>query len=118
MDDNQHNGWKDVNAFRAWLTALLRDQELQDIATKSSRKPYSIDIRTVAICIAVPGSNGYGCFPSAETVANDYFGCSERTIRDYRATLIRLGWFRITSRNGGSNRRALVLDISIPAEKK
>jgi hypothetical protein len=114
---DEHKTWKDVKAYRAWLTALLKDETLQDIATASSRKPYSLDIRTVAICIADAGSNGYGCFKSAETIAKENFGCAGKTIESYRTQLVELGWFRVTGRNGGDNRRSLVLDIAIPEGK-
>lgn len=115
--DDEHRTWKDVKAYRAWMGALLTDDALQDIATASSRKPYSVDIRLVAICIADAGSNGYGCFKSAETVAKEHFSCSERTIRECRSKLIELGWFRVTGRSGGDNRRSLVLDIAIPEDR-
>ena len=110
---DEHRSWDDVNAYREWRKALRSDSELLDIATASSRKPYSVDIRLAAICIAEEGTNGYGCFPTLETVA-EQFACCERTIENYRTTLIRLGWFKVVSRNGGKNRRSLVLDIAIP----
>jgi hypothetical protein len=110
---DEHRSWKDVNAYRAWRKALRQDEKLLDIATASSRKPYSVDIRYVAICIADEGTNGYGCFPALETVA-ECFSCSPRTIQTYRSKLIELGWFTVVSREGGDNRRSLVLDIAIP----
>ena len=59
------------------------------------------------------GTNGYNCFPSAETVAGQ-IGCSPKTVRNWRAHLIHIGWFKVVTRTGGNSQRSLVLDIAIP----
>lgn len=96
--------------FWEWLDAIFRDSELREIAADGY-----FDIRLIAIRIAKDGADGRSCFATAETVAAD-IGCKYKTVERYRAQLIDLGWFKVVSRNGGWNRRGLVLDISIPNE--
>src|SRR5438046_2566415 len=91
-----------------WLDAIFRDPELREIAADGY-----FDIRLIAIRIAKDGADGRECFATAETVAKD-IGCKYKTVERYRSQLIELGWFKVVSRNGGWNRRGLVLDISIP----
>lgn len=98
--------------YFGWLDAIFDDKQLRDIAKDRYYSP-----REIAICIAKHSKNrsGYECFPSAATIA-ELIGCSAKTIERCRKELIDLGWFKIVGRNGGDNRRSLVLDISLPAE--
>lgn len=111
----KYKNWTCTHSFLIWMDELWRDQELQDITTINSKKPYGIDIRAVAQVIALYGANGYWSLPMVETVA-EHFGCSPRTIKTCRKRLIELGWFRVVSRNGGSHHRSLVLEIAIKGE--
>ena len=94
----------------AWIDALYENKELREIA-----KDRYYDLRTIAICIAKHSKNrsGYECFSSAATIA-ELVGCSAKTIERKRKELTDLGWFKVVSRNGGDNRRSLVLEISLP----
>jgi hypothetical protein len=91
-----------------WLDAILTDDELQDIANETA-----YDIRLIAIDIARHGSYGHGCFAADETIAKD-FGCKYKTIQRKRVELIRMGWFKVISRNGGNTKRSVVVNIAIP----
>jgi len=95
-----------------WLDAIYGSKQLREIADGGYH-----DIRVIAIDIARCSKNrsGYECFQSAETIAAQ-IGCHRKTVERYRAQLIDLGWFTVASRNGGENRRSLVLDISLPSE--
>jgi hypothetical protein len=99
-------------AIWRWLDAIYDDKRLRDLADAGY-----YDIRLIAIDIARCSKNnsGLGCFQSAETIAKQ-IGCHHKTIERYRKQLIDLGWFKVVSRNGGDNRRSLVLDISLPGE--
>ena len=56
-----------INGYRQWQKSLMADVELREIAT-AARKKGGVDIRLVAIAIAIYGANGRGCKPSAETM--------------------------------------------------
>jgi hypothetical protein len=99
-----------VNGYHQWQKAVLRDETLGEIAARGY-----FDIRLVAYAIAIHGENGRGCFATSSTLSG-VIGCERHAVERYRQTLIDLGWFKVVSRNGGVRRRALVLDISIPAE--
>ena len=96
----------------AWMDAIYESKQLREIAEGGYH-----DIRLIAIDIARCSTNrsGYECFQAADTIAGQ-IGCHRKTIERYRAQLIDLGWFKVVSRNGGENRRSLVLDIALPSE--
>jgi hypothetical protein len=114
-ESKKFKNWTRTRAYLDWMDELWRDQELLDITISNSRKPYGIDIRSVAQVIALYGANGYWSLPMVETVA-EHFCCSPRTIKTCRKRLIELGWFRVVSRNGGTYHRSLVLEIAIKGE--
>ena len=99
-----------------WRKVLFADDELRELAA-SARKVNGagVDIRLVAVMIADAGRNGRGCFAESATIAAIY-GCNRKTVDTLRAELIRRGWFVVVSRNGGTFRRSLVLDISLPGQ--
>jgi len=97
-----------ISGFRAWQKAVMHDDTLREIASDGY-----FDIRIVAFAIALEGENGRGCFATSDTIAAEV-GTQRGTIERYRKQLIDLGWFVIASRNGGWNRRSLVLDIALP----
>ena len=64
--------------------------------------------RGIAQIIAEHGANGVGCFATAATAAR-IAGYERKYVERARASLIKRGWFTVTSRKGGVNRRSLVL---------
>jgi hypothetical protein len=99
-----------VKGYHAWQKAVMHDYALREIAADGY-----FDIRIVAFAIALEGENGRGCFAASETIAGEV-GTKRGTIDRYRKQLIELGWFVIASRNGGWNRRSVVLDIALPED--
>jgi len=99
-----------IKGYHQWQKAILNDQPLRDIAGKGY-----FDIRLIAIAIGAFGASGRGCFAAEEVVAGQ-IGCHRNVVAKYRRQLIDLGWFTVVARNGGSLRRGLVLDISLPEE--
>lgn len=100
-----------------WHDAIFDDENLRIIAKNGYQ-----DIRVIAVYIAGNSEEddndnrtGANCFTSAEKVGRK-IGCHRKTAERYRKQLIDLGWFRETGRNGGANRRSLVLEISLPGE--
>lgn len=115
MDNDRFRNWPGVARHHKWRKALREDETLKGVAACATAKPYGVDPRYVAICIADHGTNGHNCFPSAETIAEE-IGCSPRTIKKWRTKLIDLGWFTVTGRGGGTRHHSLILDIAIPGE--
>jgi hypothetical protein len=97
-----------ITGYHAWQKAVMSDGTLREIAGDGY-----FDIRVIAFAIALAGENGRGCFAASETIAGQV-GTKRGTIDRYRKQLIDLGWFAIVSRNGGANRRSVVLDIALP----
>ncbi len=97
-----------VKGYFQWQRAVMEDETLRDIAADGF-----FDIRLVALMIAMFGANGEGCFATSETIAA-LMGCGRKTAERYRADLIRLGWFTEVRRDGGWNKRGLVLSIALP----
>jgi Helix-turn-helix domain len=93
---------------------LWADDGLRELAIAARQNAGGgIDIRSVATVIAIGGQNGRGCFATAKTVA-DLIGCHRNTVEAARKELIQRGWFIVTSRRGGINKRSLVVDIALP----
>ena len=101
-----------IKGYHQWRKALWQDSGLREAFTTNGNRN-RVDLRSVAEVIGLYGQNGRGSFVSAKAVA-DTIGCSERTVKTARQTLIDAGWFKIVSRNGGDLRRGLVVDISLP----
>jgi hypothetical protein len=116
VNDARYRNWTYVKEYSAWRKALSEDAELRGVAASATAKPYGVDPRIVALFIADAGTNGFNCYPSIEKIAGK-IGCSPRTVWKWRAHLIHIGWFRVTSRTAGSNGRSLSLDIAIPGDR-
>ena len=98
----------EVKAYFAWQKRVMEDETLREIAENGF-----FDIRLIALMIAMFGASGEECYAASETIAA-LMGCKRKAVERYRAELIRLGWFTEVGRDGGWNKRGLILSIALP----
>lgn len=96
-----------VKGYTQWRKALWTDDEL--LKRFTARRQSKWDARQVAEVIAMFGTNGRNCFPSAGVVG-ERLGCRRAVVDSHRKWLIGNGWFR----EGRAVGRTVALDIAMP----